>query len=116
MYDTNNIFAKILRNEIPCEIVHEDEFSLFFHDINPQAKIHILGIPKINSIDYADFITNSDSNFAHSFFKSVNFVIEKLNIKSTGYRIITNSGVNGGQEVPHFHVHILAGEKIGSLR
>ena len=116
MYDTNNIFAKILKNEIPCEKVHEDEFSLFFKDINPQAKIHILGIPKINCVDYADFITNSDSTTILSFFKSVNFVLEKLDIKNTGYRIISNSGTDGGQEVPHFHLHILAGEKIGSLR
>ena len=116
MYDSNNIFAKILRQEIPCEVVHEDDFSLFFNDINPQARIHVLGIPKINCIDYADFITNSDSNVTLSFFESVNFVLEKLDVKNTGYRIISNSGTNGGQEVPHFHVHILAGEKIGSLR
>ena len=116
MYDTNNIFAKILRREIPCEIVYEDNFSLFFNDINPQAKIHVLGIPKINCIDYADFITKSDSNVILSFFESINLVLEKLDIKNTGYRIISNSGTNGGQEVPHFHVHILAGEKIGSLR
>ena len=116
MYDTNNIFAKILRNEIPCNKVYEDEHSLFFHDINPQAKIHILGIPKIDCIDYADFISKSDNKVLTSFFESVNLVIEKLNIKNSGYRIISNSGIDGGQEVPHFHLHILAGEKIGSLR
>tara|TARA_Y100001935_G_C16846101_1_gene286372 strand:- start:144 stop:494 length:351 start_codon:yes stop_codon:yes gene_type:complete len=116
MYDSNNIFAKILRNEIPCDKVYEDETSLFFNDINPQAKIHVLGIPKINCIDYADFISKSDKRVLISFFKSVNLVIEKLNIKDSGYRIISNSGINGGQEVPHFHLHILAGEKIGSLR
>jgi len=116
MYDSNNIFAKILRQEIPCEVVHEDEYSLFFNDINPQAKIHVLGIPKINCTDYADFITKSDSNVTISFFESINLVLEKLDVKKTGYRIISNSGTNGGQEVPHFHVHILAGEIIGSLR
>ena len=115
-YDDNNIFAKILRNEIPCNKIHEDEHSLFFHDINPQAKIHILGIPKVDCIDYADFISKSDKEVLTSFFESVNLVIEKLNIKNSGYRIISNSGVDGGQEVPHFHLHILAGEKIGSLR
>ena len=116
MYDTNNIFAKILRHEIPCEVVHEDEFSLFFNDINPQAKIHVLGIPKTQCVDYTDFISSSDPKIIIAFFQSVNLVIEKLNIANTGYRIITNSGKDGGQEVPHFHIHILAGEKIGSLR
>ena len=116
IYDTENIFAKILRNEIPCNKVYEDEHSLFFHDINPKAKIHILGIPKVDCIDYADFISKSDNKVLTSFFESVNLVIEKLNIKNSGYRIISNSGLDGGQEVPHFHLHILAGEKIGSLR
>ena len=116
MYDTNNIFSKILRNEIPCDKVHEDEFSLFFHDINPQAKVHVLGIPKADCVDYSDFISKSDSKVLLSFFESVNIVLEKLDVKNSGYRIISNSGINGGQEVPHFHLHILAGEKIGSLR
>ena len=96
MYDENNIFAKILKKEIPCNKIYEDEHSLFFNDINPQAKIHVLGIPKTQCVDYS--------------------LIERLNIAIKGYRIITNSGKDGGQEVPHFHIHILAGEKIGSLR
>ncbi len=116
MYDDNNIFAKILREEIPCNKVYEDEHSLFFHDISPQAKIHVLGIPKIPCINFYDFISRSDSEHTHSFFNSIKIVIDKLNIKEEGFRIITNSGLNGGQEVPHFHIHILAGEKIGSLR
>ena len=116
MYDDKNIFAKILRNEIPCNKVYEDEFSLFFHDINPQAKIHVLGIPKKQCIDFVDFISNSDQKNITSFFKSVNLVIDKLNIKEKGFRIISNSGTDGGQEVPHFHIHILAGEKIGSIK
>ena len=116
MYDENNIFAKILRKEIPCDKVHEDEFSLFFNDINPQAKIHVLGIPKVECINYYDFISRFNPQTIIAFFKSVNLVVDKLNIKETGFRIITNTGQDGGQEVPHFHVHILAGEKIGSLR
>tara|TARA_B100000674_G_scaffold64195_1_gene44495 strand:+ start:60 stop:410 length:351 start_codon:yes stop_codon:yes gene_type:complete len=116
MYDNNNIFAKILRNELPCDIIYEDDFSLFFNDIYPQAKIHVLGIPKAPRIDFYDFINNSESRVLTSFFKSVNLVIDKLNLKKDGYRIISNSGNNGGQEVPHFHIHILAGEKIGGLR
>ena len=114
--DENNIFAKILRKEIPCDKIYEDEFSLFFNDINPQAKIHILGIPKFPCTTFSDFLKNADNENITSFFKSVQFVINNINIENTGYRLITNSGEDGGQEVPHFHIHILAGEKIGSLR
>ena len=116
MYDENNIFAKILRKEIPCDKVYEDEFSLFFNDINPQAKIHVLGIPKFPCTTFSDFLKNADNENITSFFKSVQLVINNLNIENKGYRLITNSGEDGGQEVPHFHIHILAGEKIGSLR
>jgi histidine triad (HIT) family protein len=116
MYDENNIFAKILRKEIPCDKVHEDEFSLFFNDINPQAKIHVLGIPKFPCRTFSDFLKNADNENITSFFKSVQLVINNINIENSGYRLITNSGADGGQEVPHFHIHILAGEKIGSLR
>ena len=116
MYDENNIFAKILRKEIHCDKVHEDEFSLFFNDINPQAKIHVLGIPKLPCVTFSDFLKNANNESITSFFKSVQLVINNLNIEKTGYRLITNSGEDGGQEVPHFHIHILAGEKIGSLR
>ena len=116
MYDENNIFAKILRKEIPCDKIYEDDFSLFFNDINPQAKIHVLGIPKLPCITFSDFLKNADNEYITSFFKSVQLVINNINIESTGYRLITNSGEDGGQEVPHFHIHILAGEKIGSLR
>ena len=116
MYDENNIFAKILRKEIPCDKIYEDEFSLFFNDINPQAKIHILGIPKFPCTTFSDFLKNAINENIISFFKSVQLVINNINIENTGYRLITNSGEDGGQEVPHFHIHILAGEKIGSLR
>ena len=115
-YDENNIFAKILRKEIPCNKIYEDEASLFFYDINPQAKIHVLGIPKIECSDFYDFVRLADKKTLSSFFESVSLVIKKLNIEKNGYRIISNSGSHGGQEVPHFHIHILAGEKIGSLR
>ena len=115
MYDKNNIFAKILRKEIPCKKFYEDEHSLFFYDINPQAKIHILGIPKVPCVDLYDFISNSDNDTVSAFFKSVKIVIDQLNIKNDGFRIISNSGVNGGQEVPHFHIHILGGQKIGPI-
>ncbi len=116
MYDENNIFAKILKKEIPCDKIHEDEHSLFFKDINPQAKIHILGIPKFSCTTFSEFIKNANSEIVISFFKSVQMVINDLGIEKNGYRLITNSGEDGGQEVPHFHIHILAGEKIGRLR
>ncbi len=116
MYDENNIFAKILRKEISCDKVHEDEFSLFFNDISPQARIHVLGIPKFPCTTFSDYLKNADNENISSFFRSVQFVIDKLNIEENGYRLITNSGEDGGQEVPHFHIHILAGEKIGRLR
>ena len=116
MYDENNIFAKILRKEIPCDKVYEDEFSLFFNDINPQAKVHVLGIPKFPCATFSDFVKNADNLNFISFFKGIQLVISKLNIEDSGYRLITNSGEDGGQEVPHFHIHILAGEKIGDLR
>ena len=116
MYDENNIFAKILRCEITCDKVHEDEYSLFFNDINPQAKIHILGIPKFPCKNFSDFMKNANKENISYFFKSVQLVINDLNIEERGYRLITNSGEDGGQEVPHFHIHILAGEKIGGLK
>ena len=116
MYDNNNIFAKILRSEIPCKKVFEDAHSLFFNDINPQAKIHILGIPKKPCVSFYDFINSTDEISISSFFKNINTVIDKLGVREDGYRLITNSGLDGGQEVPHFHIHILAGEKIGPLR
>ena len=116
MYDENNIFAKILRKEIPCDKVHEDEYSLFFKDINPQAKIHILGIPKFPCTTFSKFLKNADDENILRFFRSVQVVIKNLDIEKKGYRLITNSGEDGGQEVPHFHIHILAGEKIGRLR
>tara|TARA_B100001057_G_scaffold164513_1_gene165053 strand:+ start:292 stop:642 length:351 start_codon:yes stop_codon:yes gene_type:complete len=116
MYDENNIFAKILRKEIPCDKVYEDDFSLFFNDVSPQAKVHVLGIPKFPCTTFSDFLKNADDQNISSFFKSIQLVISKLNIEDSGYRLITNTGEHGGQEVPHFHVHILAGEKIGRLR
>ena len=116
MYDNQNIFAKILRNEIPCDKVYEDNVSVFFHDINPLTKVHVLGIPKIFCVDYSDFIIKSDPKTQTQFFKNINVVINKLNLESSGYRLVSNSGINGGQEVPHFHIHILGGEKVGSIK
>ena len=112
MYDENNIFAKIIRGEIPCDKVYEDDDVLFFKDINPIAKIHVLGIPKSQSVDFSDFISKNTPTKISEFFKKTNLVIEKLGITKDGYKVVSNSGTNGGQEVPHFHIHIVGGEKI----
>jgi histidine triad (HIT) family protein len=112
MYDENNIFAKIIEGTIPCEKIYEDDSALFFKDINPLAKIHILGVPKKPSIDFSDFILKNNSEEIAEFYKKINMVIEMVGIRENGYKIITNSGDHGGQEVPHFHIHILGGEKI----
>ena len=115
-YDNNNIFAKILRKEVPCEIIYEDDKVFFFNDVNPQAKIHVLGIPKIPVIDFHDFIQKADKDMISHFFSSVNLVITKLKINESGFRIITNNGRDSNQEVPHFHIHLLAGENLKGIR
>ncbi len=112
MYNENNIFAKILRGEIPSDKVYEDENTLFFRDINPKAKIHVLAIPKVPCVDFADFVSKSNENDVSDFFKKVDKVINLLGLKEDGYRIVSNSGEHGCQEVPHFHIHILGGEKL----
>ena len=116
MYDDNNIFAKIIRKEISCDSVYEDKKVLFFYDIHPQAKIHILGIPKIPVINLRDFISKTDKDVVKYFFDKVTEIIDKLELGKSGYRLITNDGPNANQEVPHFHVHILGGENLGRLR
>jgi diadenosine tetraphosphate (Ap4A) HIT family hydrolase len=114
MYDVNNIFAKIIRGEIHCDKVYEDDGVLFFKDIKPIAKVHVLGIPKSQCIDFSDFVSKNTPTKISEFFKKTNLVIEKLGIIKGGYKVISNSGINGGQEVPHFHIHILGGQKINS--
>ena len=116
MYDENNIFAKIIRKEIPCDLVYEDEKVLFFNDINPQAKIHVLGIPKDKVINFRDFLDKTDKDTVKYFFDKISEVIIILGLDKSGYRVITNDGKNANQEVPHFHVHILGGENLGGLR
>ena len=112
MYDENNIFAKIIRGEIPCDKVYEDDDTLFFKDINPIAKVHVLGVPKSQWVDFSDFISKNTLTTISEFFKKTNIVIEKLGITKDGYKVVSNSCIDGGQEVPHFHIHILGGEKI----
>ena len=106
-YDDNNIFAKILRNEIPCNKIYEDEFVLSFHDINPQKKIHALVIPKGKYIDLDDFSQNASSEEMVGLLKGINTVAKKLNISvdtGKGYRALANISENGGQELSLIHI------------
>ena len=118
IYDKNNIFAKILRGEIPCKKIYEDEFVLSFHDINPQKKVHVLVIPKGKYIDLDDFSQKASSDEMVGLLKGINIVAKKLNISvdtGKGYRALSNIGGDGGQEVPHLHFHLFGGEKIGKM-
>ena len=114
-YDNNNIFAKILRNEIPCNKIYEDEFVLSFHDINPQKKIHALVIPKGEYVDLDDFNKKASDKEIIEFHKALSHVPSLLGATGKGYRVLSNIGSDGGQEVPHLHFHIFAGEKIGKM-
>ena len=116
MYDESNIFAKILRKEIPCDLIYEDDLVLFFKDINPQAKIHILGIPKMKVTNFNEFVNSAESTTIKHFFSKVAEVVKNLEIDTTGFRLVSNNGRDANQEVPHFHIHILAGENLKGLR
>ena len=114
-YDKNNIFAKILRREIPCKKVYENEHVLAFHDINPQKKVHVLVIPKGEYVDLDDFNSKASDKEIVELNKAVTHVAKLMGVKENGYRALTNIGKDGGQEVPHLHFHIFAGEKIGKM-
>ena len=117
-YDENNIFAKILRGEIPCNKIYEDDYVLSFHDINPQKKIHALIIPKGKYINLDDFSKNASEKEIIGFVKGISIVAKKLGISSDiarGYRTLSNISEHGGQEVPHLHFHIFGGENVGKM-
>ena len=114
-YDPWNVFARILRGEIPCKPVHEDAFALAFHDINPQAPVHVLVIPKGAYVSNADFTANATDAEIAGFWRVVGQVARDLGLETGGYRILSNMGEDGGQEVPHFHVHIFGGRRIGRM-
>ena len=117
-YNKDNIFAKILRKEIPCKKIYEDEFILSFYDISPQKKIHALVIPKGEYIDFDDFNQNATKDEMIGLLKGINIVAKKLGISSdvgNGYRALTNISEHGGQEVPHLHFHLFGGEKVGKM-
>ena len=105
-YDTNNVFAKILRGEVPAKKVFENETLLCFYDLNPVARVHVLIIPKGEYIDYNDFIKSADADKVASFFKTIPEIAEKLGVKE--YRLVSNCGKSAGQIIFHFHVHLIA--------
>jgi len=117
-YDKNNIFAKILRKEIPCKKIFENEHVLSFHDINPQKKIHALVIPKGEYIDLDDFNQRASDLEIVALSKAITEVAKILGISfdtGQGYRALTNLAKHGGQEVLHLHFHLLGGEKVGKM-
>jgi histidine triad (HIT) family protein len=114
-YDASNIFARILRGEIPCRKVYEDDFALAFHDINPLAPVHVLVIPKGDFVSMADFTEHADSATIAGFWRAVGAVTRTLDLVGAGYRLLSNVGLNAGQEVPHMHVHIFAGQPLGGM-
>ena len=107
-YDNENIFAKILKGDVPCESIFEDDYVLSFKDINPQTKLHILIIHKKKFIDIADFLENAEPEYQSSFWHSVNKIIKKLNLMDKGFQLKSHKGKDGGQEVFHFHLHLLS--------
>ncbi len=110
-YDESNVFAKILRGELPCSKVHEDEFCLAFHDLRPQAPVHVLVIPKGPYVSWDDFAATAPAELVAGFVRSVGEVARMLELDGPGYRLLVNMGGHGHQEVPHLHVHIFGGRQ-----
>jgi histidine triad (HIT) family protein len=114
-YDDDNIFARILRGEIQSKKVYEDEYVLAFHDINPAAPTHILVIPKGRYVSWDDFSANASDEEIAGFVRAVGKVARDAGVVESGYRLLANTGMNSGQEVPHLHVHIFAGRPLGPM-
>ena len=114
-YDDNNIFARILRGEIPCRKVWEDAHALAFHDINPQAPVHVLVIPKGRWVSWDDFSARAGAEEIAGYVRAVGTVARELGLVEPGYRLLANIGQNGHQEVPHLHVHLFGGRLLGPM-
>lgn len=114
-YDEQNIFAKILKGEISCDKVYENDHALAFHDISAQAPVHVLVIPKAAYKDHFDFTERAGSEESLAFSKAIGAVVKQEGLAEKGYRLISNIGNDGGQEVPHYHVHILGGRPLGKM-
>lgn len=114
-YDDQNIFAKILRGEIPNKTVYEDEWALAFHDINPQAPLHVLVIPKGPYVSWDDFSAKASEAEIAGFIRAVGHVAREAGLVEPGYRLLANIGQHGHQEVPHLHVHVFGGRQFGAM-
>jgi len=114
-YDDQNIFAKILRGEIPSQRVYEDDWAIAFHDIAPQAPVHVLVIPKGRWVSAADFHAEAGPDEITGFWRAVSQVAKELGLEESGYRLLANMGPDAGQEVGHFHVHIFGGRRLGPM-
>ena len=114
-YDESNIFARILRGEIPSRKVYEDDYALAFHDINPQAPLHILVIPKGAYVSWDDFSARAPDVEIAGFVRAVGHVAREQGLVAPGYRLLANAGMNSGQEVPHLHVHLFGGRPLGPM-
>ena len=114
-YDDQNIFAKILRGEIPNRTVYEDEWALAFHDINPQAPLHVLVIPKGAYVSWDDFSATASEVEIAGFVRAVGTVARDLGLVAPGYRLLANVGQHGHQEIPHLHVHLFGGKPLGPM-
>lgn len=114
-YDDNNIFAKILRGEIPCRKVYEDDHALAFEDVNPAAPVHTLVIPKGKYVSMNDFTDRASDAEIAAVTRAISKVAELKGVTDTGYRLLANTGRDGMQSVPHLHFHILGGKRLGVL-
>jgi histidine triad (HIT) family protein len=114
-YDPDNIFARILRGEIPCAKVYEDEWALAFNDIRPQAPTHVLVIPKSAYVSWDDFSAHASAEEIAGYVRAIGVVARQLGVVESGYRLLSNAGLNSHQEVPHLHVHLFAGRKLGPM-
>ena len=114
-YNDDNIFAKILNKKLSTEIILENEHAIAFNDIVPQAPIHVLIIPKGKYIKYDDFLNKASQEEIYHFFMLINQLVKDYNLEKTGYRLISNAGRHGNQEVPHLHFHLLAGKNLGKM-
>jgi histidine triad (HIT) family protein len=114
-YDAGNIFARILRGEIPSSRVYEDDWAIAFHDINPQAPVHVLVIPRGAWRSWADFSANAADAEIGGFVRAVGAVAKQLGLEEPGYRLLANAGIDAHQEVPHLHVHVFGGKPLGPM-
>jgi diadenosine tetraphosphate (Ap4A) HIT family hydrolase len=115
VYDENNVFARILRGELPCREVFGDDWALAFHDINPQAPVHVLVIPRGKWRSWADFSAGASDAEIAGYVRAVGHVARMLGLETPGYRLLANAGPDAGQEVPHLHVHLFGGKPLGPM-